>query len=172
MFAPMTPSVQLSLNVFGELELTRGGEREGLPRSKKTRALLAYLAATGRPHRREHLCSLLWEDTDDPQGNLRWSLTKLRSVIDDGKRKRLVANEKLVELDSSDIQIDAMVARRECAGDLASVPTDRLEGVARSFRGEFLEGLDLPDSQPFHAWCVAQREEAQTRTDTCNRGSD
>jgi len=161
MFASMTAGAPLSLNVFGELELTRRGERVGLPRSKKTRALLAYLAATGRPQRREHLCSLLWEDTDDPQGNLRWSLTKLRSVIDDGKRKRLVANERLVELDSSDIEIDAFVAKRECAGDLAGVATDRLERVARLFRGEFLDGLDLPDSQPFHAWWVAQREDAR-----------
>src|SRR5262252_1840001 len=161
MFASMTASAPLSLNVFGELELTRRGERVGLPRSKKTRALLAYLAATGRPQRREHLCSLLWEDTDDPQGNLWWSLTKLRSVIDDRKRKRLVANERLVELDSSDIEIDAFVAKRECAGDLAGVATDRLERVARLFRGEFLDGLDLPDSQPFHAWWVAQREDAR-----------
>jgi len=161
MFASVTASVQLSLNILGELELARWGERVGLPRSKKTRALLAYLAATGRPHRREHLCSLLWEDTDDPQGNLRWSLAKLRSVIDDPKRKRLVANDRLVELDTTDMEIDVIVARRECAGDLAGVPTDRLERVASSFRGEFLEDLDLPDSHPFHRWCVAEREDAR-----------
>ena len=161
MFASMTASAQLSLNMFGELELARQGERVALPRSKKTRALLAYLAATGRPHRREHLCSLLWEDTDDPPGNLRWSLAKLRSVIDDRKRKRLVANDRLVELDSSDMEIDAIVARRECAGDLTGMPADRLERVASSFRGEFLEDLDLPDSHSFHSWCVAQREDAR-----------
>ena len=46
MFASMAASAPLSLNVFGELELTRRGERVGLPRSKKTRALLAYLAAS------------------------------------------------------------------------------------------------------------------------------
>src|SRR5262249_55528126 len=152
MFASMSASVQLSLNVFGELELARQGERVGLPHSRKTRALLAYLAATGRAHRREHLCSLLWEDTDDPQVNLRWSLAKLRSVIDGPKRKRLVANDRLVELDTSDIEIDLIVARRECAGSLAGVPIERLERVASSFRGEFLEGLDLPDSHAFHAW--------------------
>jgi len=101
----------LEVRVLGELEVIREGTPVTLPRSRKTRALLAYLAATGRPQRREHLCSLLWEDTDDPQGNLRWSLTKLRSVIDDRKRKRLVANERLVELDSSDIEIDAFVAK-------------------------------------------------------------
>src|SRR5215831_1240913 len=161
MFASMTAGAPLSLNVIGELELAHRGERVTLPRSKKTRALLAYLAASGRPQRREHLCSLLWEDTDDPQGNLRWSLTKLRSVLDGPKRKRLVANDRTVELDTSDMEIDFMVAKRQCAGGLAGVPTDRLERVASSFRGEFLEGLDLPDSHSFHAWCLAQREDAR-----------
>lgn len=157
----MFAGMPLSLHVLGELELARGGERVSLPRSKKTRALLAYLAVTGRAHRREHLCSLLWEETDDPQGNLRWSLTKLRSVIDGPKRKRLVANDHLVELDTSDIEIDLIVARRDCAGALAGTPTDRLARVATSFRGEFLEGLELPDSHPFHTWSLAQREDAR-----------
>ena len=38
-----------------------------LPPSKKTRALLAYLALGARPYRREHLCELLWELPDDPR---------------------------------------------------------------------------------------------------------
>src|SRR5262249_39068371 len=145
----------------GELELARRGERVSLPRSKKTRALLAYLAVTARPHRREHLCSLLWENTDDPQGNLRWSLTKLRSVMDSPKRKHLVASDHLVELDTTGMEIDVLTAKRDCAGALASVSDDRLEQVASSFRGDFLEALDLPDSHRFHTWCLAQREDAR-----------
>ena len=72
----------LELRLLGEMTLTRDGEPLALPQSKKTRALLAYLAVTGRPHRRERLCSLLWDVPDDPRGALRWSLSKLRSVVD------------------------------------------------------------------------------------------
>ena len=43
----------LGLRLLGEIEVLRDGTREALPPSRKTRALLAYLAATGKPHRRE-----------------------------------------------------------------------------------------------------------------------
>ena len=41
-----------------------------LPASKKTRALLGYVVATGRPHLREKLCELLWPGPDDPRAAL------------------------------------------------------------------------------------------------------
>src|SRR5262249_33092768 len=59
----------LKLQFLGDLRVVRAGERVALPPSKKTRALLAYLALNGRPLRREHLCELLWEIPDDPRGS-------------------------------------------------------------------------------------------------------
>ena len=44
---------QMQINLLGELSLLRDGAPISLPQSRKTRALLAYLALTGRPHRRE-----------------------------------------------------------------------------------------------------------------------
>jgi len=55
----------LIIQTLGDLEVRRAGRSLLLPPSKKTRALLAYLAVTGRAHRRERLCSLLWDVTDD-----------------------------------------------------------------------------------------------------------
>ena len=54
----------LALNFLGDLSIARNGEPLELPPSRKTRALLAYLALTGRAFRREHLCELLWEIPD------------------------------------------------------------------------------------------------------------
>lgn len=51
----------LELRLLGELRLYRDGREIALPPSKKTRALLAYLVATGTAHRREQLCDLLWD---------------------------------------------------------------------------------------------------------------
>ena len=48
----------IDLQLLGEVQVLRDGARIELPPSRKTRALLAYLVATGRPHRREHLCTL------------------------------------------------------------------------------------------------------------------
>src|SRR5690606_26354555 len=48
----------LELKFLGGLEILRDGASIELPPSKKTRALLAYLALNGRPFQREHLCDL------------------------------------------------------------------------------------------------------------------
>jgi DNA-binding SARP family transcriptional activator len=52
--------------VLGNLTVIKNGVRLNLPRSKRTRALLAYLAITARPHRRDRLCALFWSLPDDP----------------------------------------------------------------------------------------------------------
>src|SRR6185503_16962829 len=62
---PMTgeaPAGQdLCIRLLGRLELHKRGQAVALPASKKSRALLAYLVATTRPHLRDRLCELLWE---------------------------------------------------------------------------------------------------------------
>ncbi len=63
----------LEIRLLGELAIAREGVPLALPKSRKTLALLAYLAATGRRHRRDRLCSRLWELPDDPRDALRWS---------------------------------------------------------------------------------------------------
>src|SRR5678816_2721681 len=96
----------LQLGFLGDLQVVREGERLALPPSRKTRALLAYLALSRRAFRREHLCELLWEVPDDPRGSLRWSLSKLRRLVDDSERSRLVADRLAIELDTTDISSD------------------------------------------------------------------
>ena len=74
----------LHVRLLGELQLRRDGVLLALPASRRTRALLGYLVATGLPQSRSALCDLLWEGPDDPRASLRWSLTKLRAIVDDG----------------------------------------------------------------------------------------
>ncbi|MCB1742303.1 MAG: alpha/beta hydrolase, partial [Gammaproteobacteria bacterium] len=68
------------------------GETVKLPASRRTRALLAYVALTRRPQRRERLCELFWEMPDDPRGALRWSLSKIRPLVNDDTTERLTAD--------------------------------------------------------------------------------
>ena len=70
----------LEVRVLGELEVIRDGAPVTLPPSRKTRALLAYLALTRAKHRREELCEMFWDVPDDPRGALRWSLSKIRPL--------------------------------------------------------------------------------------------
>jgi hypothetical protein len=70
---PSSDSTKLTITFLGEIEVIRGGKRLPLPTSRKARALLAYLAITGRSHRRDRLCAMLWDTPDDPRGALRSS---------------------------------------------------------------------------------------------------
>lgn len=161
---PGTPEADLEIRLLGPLEVRRGGLRLPLPRSKKTRALLAYLAGTGREHSRTRLCALLWESTDDPRGALRWSLSKLRPLLDAGVR-RLDADREGVALPPRSARVDARELLDAVSSGVPGVPTARLEELAALGRGEFLEGLELTDLFEFRAWCVSQRE--RTREARC-----
>jgi len=151
----------LSLHFLGETRLLRDGAMLELPPSRKTRALLAYLAVTGRPHRRERLCSLLWDLPDDPRGALRWSLSKLRVLVNEPGAARIVANRETVRFDPQGAHIDILDLRRCASGGLKTAATDDLASLAERFGGEFLVGLEFPDSHEFHAWCIAERAESR-----------
>ena len=138
----------LSLHFLGEARVLRNGATLALPPSRKTRALLAYLAVTGRPHRRERLCSLLWDLPDDPRGALRWSLSKLRGLVNEPGGARIVADRETVRFDPRGAHIDIVDLRRRASGGLETAATEDLASLADGFGGEFLAGLELPDSQP------------------------
>jgi DNA-binding SARP family transcriptional activator/5-carboxymethyl-2-hydroxymuconate isomerase len=148
----------LELHFLGDLEVIRHGETLPLPPSKKTRALLAYLALSPRSHRRDALCELLWQLPDDPRGSLRWSLSKLRRLVDDEDRPRIVADRASVGFDASGVSIDVISLQALAESDLERASTEVLEEAAGRYRGHFLEGLELPDFHEFHVWCVAERE--------------
>lgn len=150
----------LRILLLGKLELRHGEQPVELPVSRKTRALLAYLALTGREQTRDRLCSLLWPDVDDPRGALRWSLSKLRPLLNDEGRDRLPAGEALVALDLEGAFVDVGLVERAVAEPSS---LEALRDAAAAFRGELLEGLDLADAPDFHAFLVGAREDMRRR---------
>lgn len=146
----------LELSLIGEIAVRRDAREVPLPASAKTRALLAYLAATGREHRRETLCSLFWNVPDDPKGALRWSLSKLRQAVDDDRAARLVADRETVRLELDGCHCDhvRLVAAAAC-DDLAALE------AAGGLRGEFAPGLNLRGCAEFESWLAATREDVR-----------
>ena len=152
----MSSDAPLELRLIGELAVLRDGVPQKLPASRKTRALLAYLAGTCSAHRRDRLCSLLWEMPDDPKASLRWSLSKLRGLLDDGQT-RLLSEGETVRLDMAGARIDLDELR-----GFADIDTDRLEQLAEAVSASrFCEGLELPRCEEFEAWCAAMREDVR-----------
>lgn len=167
----------LDIRFLGEFKLLRDGREVVLPPSRKTRALLAWLALHRRRYRREQLCELLWEVPDDPRGSLRWSLSKLRRLLDDEDRPRVIADRTGVEIDVSDISIDVCELHALARDRLREASLDELEAAAARFRGNFLEDLEFSGFHQFHAWCVAEREQvaraqAQIRRELVGRLKD
>lgn len=148
----------LHIRLLGDLELRRGGALLPLPPSRRTRALLGFLVATASPQSRSTLCDLLWDGSDDPRASLRWSLTKLRAVVDDEHAQRLMADRERVGFDALQCEVDTVRVRSLLAGGVDCAPLAALEEAARLLPGEFLDGLDLPACYRFHHWCMAERE--------------
>ena len=138
--------------------MRRDAQEIALPGSAKTRALLAYVAATGREHRRETLCALFWNVPDDPKGALRWSLSKLRQAVDDPGEVRLIADRETVRLDMAGLSCD--FARLAAAAE-----TEERQALERAaaIRGEFAPGLSLRGCEEFESWLLAMREDVRQR---------
>jgi len=146
------------IRLLGELQLTGcDGRAVALPASRKTRALLGYLIATGQPHRRERLCDLFWDGPDDPRAELRWSLSKIRAVLNDEKGVQLTADRERVGIELGNAVIDIQRVRALADG-IPTVPIAALKEAASLFGGEFLDGLDLPLCYRYQEWCMAERE--------------
>jgi len=148
----------LTINMLGDFQVLSDGKPVSLPPSRKTRALFAYLAASGGTVRRERLCEMFWDIPDDPKGALRWSLSKIRGVLGEAEKGRLHATRETVHLETAGLETDVAAVRTVTDGAAASLDASQLETLAGMFRGEFLEGLELPNAHAFHAWCQAERE--------------
>jgi DNA-binding SARP family transcriptional activator/pimeloyl-ACP methyl ester carboxylesterase len=151
----------LRVSVLGNLAVLRHRTRMQLPPSKKTRALLGYLAVTARPHSRDRLCAMFWAVPDDPRAALRWSLTRLRPLVDEPDCRRIIADRENVGLDLGRVTVDISSLRSVARNGMDSVSTDALRQATVAFEGDFLEGLDLPDCHEFQIWCTGEREETR-----------
>src|SRR5262245_36066341 len=126
------------IRLLGELEITRGGRPLSLPASKRTRALLGYLVACNAPQSREHLCDLLWENSGDPRAQRRWSLTKLRPVVNGPSQPRLEADRERVRFTRRAAIIDVAQITEILADGVDRTPREALEEAAILLEGEFL----------------------------------
>lgn len=150
----------LTLRLFGGIMVLRDGTAVDLPQSRKTRALLAYLAATNTAQRRDRLCELFWDLPDDPKGSLRWSLSRLRPLVDDKQHVRLRADRQTAVLDLSDVDVDLQRVR-VAARAAETLPIDELRRVGDLVEGAPLAALDLPECLGYQAWLIAERESAR-----------
>jgi DNA-binding SARP family transcriptional activator len=148
----------LHLRLLGPLGVSRNGAAVALPRSRKVRALLAYLALGQGPVSRSRLCGLLWDVPNDPRGELRWCLSKLRGVLDDGDRRRVITGAPdLIALDLSDCHVDALEIEQALRAGAGTLSRDRLGEIVEWFGGELLEATEIDGNPELVGWLAATR---------------
>ena len=149
----------LEIRLLGPLTVGRAGAPVALPASRKMRALLAYLALAPHPVLRSQLCHLLWDVPDDPRGELRWCLSRIRSVLDEPGRHRVETRMDAVSFDLADCFVDAIEVARAVREGVEALATERLRSLAALFAGDVLEGLEIERQPAFDGWLVAQRRQ-------------
>jgi len=128
--------------------------------TRKVEALLVYLAYTGRPHPREQLAELLWDDRPQAQSltNLRATLSRLNEQL----APFLLSSRKTVAIrPQAQVWVDAVELRTALQASrfpLSYSAARRLERVLTLYRGDFLAGFYISESQGFEEWLRAERE--------------
>ena len=147
----------LRVQLLGALTIWRDGVAMALPASRKLRALLAYLSLAPHAVPRSQLCELLWDVPNDPRGELRWCLSKLRGVVDEPDRRRVETSGDTVGLDLADCFVDAIEIARATQEGFEALAPERLGALAALFNGEFLDGFEIDRNPGFNGWLTAQR---------------
>jgi DNA-binding SARP family transcriptional activator/TolB-like protein len=147
----------LRVQMLGSLTVSRAGVALALPASRKVRALIAYLALAPHAVARSQLCELLWDVPNDPRGELRWCLSKVRSVVDEPDRPRVSARADAIQLDLSDCSVDAIEITQATQEGIETLGPERLRTLTALFNGDFLEGLEIDRNPAFNGWLIAQR---------------
>ena len=146
----------VEVRMLGPLTIRRNGVALDLPTSRKVRGLFAYLAVAPHAVPRSQLCELLWDVPNDPRGELRWCLSKIRALIDEPDRRRVDTQADTVRLDLAGCFVDALEIAR-ITPEIATIPADRLREAAALLAGDFLDGLEIDRSPAFASWLAAQR---------------
>jgi DNA-binding SARP family transcriptional activator/tetratricopeptide (TPR) repeat protein len=145
----------LRVRLLGPLEVAVG-ERPVVVDTRKALAIVALVAAEGRPFARDELAVMFWPEADDEsaRGALRRTLSSLRTAIGP---VGLMIDRSQVALDPDASAVDLVEFERLAASD---DPT-ALEAAAALARGPFMAGFALRDSPDFDDWQAARAVRAE-----------
>ncbi|QCB44587.1 hypothetical protein [Hydrogenophaga sp. PAMC20947] len=152
------PVPSLFLRLLGDTALLCDGVFRALPKSRKTRALLTYLAIEARPVRREVLCELYWESAADPRAALRWSLTQLRPLLETPLGQALQADAHSIALDPSLLVVDVWDVKSLLKPETLQVSEARLRAIEEALGAGYAADLELATGHRYGLWLEGERE--------------
>ncbi len=159
----------MELHLFGHPKLELDGQPVVLE-TRKALAIFIYLALSPQPVSREYLAALFWPEFSQSRAlaNLRRALSSLGNRI---QGKVLEADRLAVFFkDPATLYTDVQDFRQKIK-DVQSHSHERLEtcekclftleDAIQAYRGEFMEGFNLPDCPDFDDWQYQQRQALQ-----------
>lgn len=142
----MNPALKLTL--FGSPQITYQGQPLTGFVSAKVRALLIYLAATARPHSRDHLAHLLWEDTPaSMKVNLRKALSNLHQLVGD---VLVEEGNRVVALNMAQCWVDV----HEFDQRYKHLGVDQATAL---YQAEFLNDFQIDITEDFEKWVLSEQ---------------
>ena len=167
-------ALQLHLYLLGPPEVRVGAKLLTFP-TRKTLALLIYLALEGGEQPREHLAALLWPESSPARSHasLRNTLGHLQSALRRASRQAQtsflsVTHNALALNPDAHIHLDLHTVERAYALARAdrssrkppkgSASLPMLQSAAACHRGDFLAGFSLGNAPGFDDWAAVQRE--------------
>ncbi len=160
---PSYQTAAIKIELFGGLTVKLHGRPLTDFKSRKTEALLVYLACRARPCTRDELATFLWDDSDpaQAQANLRKTLSELRQHLDEYlfiDRQTIVLNPSSYWLDVAEFQalIGDKADQFQPAGNLDIAHFER---AMELYKGDFLAGFFLRESYTFEEWAAIKREQ-------------
>ena len=160
-------AVHMAIRLFGSPESRIAGVPLVL-HNHKAKALLYYLAATGRSHTRDHLATLLWSESPESNArhSLRSSLYRIRQALHiKGADEVLAGDGDIVYLKLDDDACDVTYFRRL----LAKANESALAEAVTLYQGPLLQGFSLTDAALFEEW-VRCEEITLCRSNALHRG--
>lgn len=120
---------------------------------RKSRALLAYLAATNQFHNRRNLIDLFCAEAQDPPAVLRSLLSRLRRNVD---QDILLADGELIRLNPAVCWVDCL-AFETAVTSQQPIALTQVGTVLDLYQGEFLIDISLEDAPEFELWLLGER---------------
>jgi len=149
------------LRLLGGFEVTTASTMPVAFSTKKSKALLAYLAAfPGRPHSREKLAGLLWGASGNARAriSLRQTLTRLRKSLLHSRHPSILVEGDILRVDPASVDVDVQEFERLCEEGTPQA----LKRAVKLYRGEFLEDFHLREDS-FEEWLSFERARLRER---------
>lgn len=148
---------RLTIRLFGAAEI-QVDRTPLLLHDQKARALVFYLAATGRAFTRDHLASLLWSEAPDQNArhSLRSSLYHLRHALQaSGRDTTILIEGDLISFQPGEDACDVPHFRRL----LATGSEAALVEAISLYHSPLLRGFTLTDASLFDEWVRFEEHE-------------